>query len=52
MYSADEENEGNKYNNFCLEVFENHTIFRDPIKIFQEKNIGNLNYFHLKIKIF
>ena len=37
---------------FWYEMYNNHKIFKDPIEVFQEKNIGNLNYFHLKIKIF
>ena len=51
----DEEKETNEFDKkfkFWYEVWHNHLIFKDPIKVFQEKNIGNLNYFHLTINIY
>ena len=36
---------------FCHNMKDNKDIFKNPIKVFQEKNIGKLNYFHLTINI-
>ena len=36
---------------FCVELEEERDHFKNPIKVFQEKNIWKLNYFHLTINI-
>ena len=47
-----EEDEFRKKKRYWYEVYKNHSIFKDPIKVFQKKNIGNLNFFHLSIVIY
>ena len=46
-----EEDELRTKKRYWYKVYKIHSIFKDPIKVFQEKNIENLNFFHLNIVI-